>query len=177
MILKSKTSAVILGKKTFESLFKNHYTPLCRFAYKYTSDQEVSREIVQELFISLWQNKDALQIHSSMESYLYASVRNRCLNHLKRQTFLKDTHKFIADSSETEYDNISDEINYKELQCAVQVGLGQLPDRCKEIFDLSRNGGFSCKEIAAKLNIAPKTVENQLGIALKKLRESLSEYF
>jgi RNA polymerase sigma-70 factor, ECF subfamily len=150
---------------------------LCRFAYKYTSDAEVSREIVQELFIHVWQNKDDLKIHSSLESYLYGAVRNRCLNHAKRQVFLRDTHKSLASSGETECNNVSDEINYKELQSAVQVGLTKLPARCKEIFEMSRNGGFSCKEIANKLNIAPKTVENQLGIALKKLRESLSGYF
>jgi RNA polymerase sigma-70 factor (ECF subfamily) len=141
------------------------------------NEEESAEELVQELFITLWQNRESLQIQTSIDQYLYASVRNRCFNVVKRRAFLRKTHENLLRDHSIEQDSLNEGINFKELESAVSSSINELPDRCRTIFHLSRNEGLSYKEIARKLEISEKTVENQISIALKKLRENLIEFF
>ncbi len=166
-----------VDNKSFEASFKSHYSELCRFAYKYVSEETGAEELVQEVFINLWQNRDTLQIHSSYEQYLYASVRNRCLNFAKRRAFLRKTHDTIQQNSPVEHDSLTEWLHYRELDAVIKQSIAALPDRCRQIFHLSRNEGFTYSEIAKQMKISEKTVENQISIALKKLRENLADHF
>ena len=157
---------------TYDQLFKEFYQPLAVYAKSYVLDLETAKEIVQDLFVHLYEKRRNLVITTSIKSYLYQSVRNRCLNHLKHQQVQKMHH----DQLKTEQDfseNLEDKIRETELEYMVSKVVDQLPPQCKRIFNLSRVKGFSNNEIAEQLQISKRTVETQISNALKSLREKL----
>jgi len=163
-------------KKAFEELFKKYYTPLCRFAISFTKDEMAAEEIVQEVFVTIWEQRDKLAIHTSIKSYLYMATRNRALNYLKSQN-IQSAYKEEISACSTEGENSTDNLmNHEELQTLITKAINSLPEKCRAIFNLSRNDELSYKEIAEYLDISIKTVENQMGIALKKLRVQLRPY-
>ncbi|MEQ8415508.1 MULTISPECIES: RNA polymerase sigma-70 factor [unclassified Imperialibacter] len=161
---------------SLEVLFKQHYTELCRYALKLTRNNEVAEEVVQEVFVNFWERREEINISYSVKAYLVASVRNRSINYLKLQ-LPKELKKEDVDNLSEKAD-LSDptQIEYNELYSIVQKAIDLLPDRCKVIFVLSREEGLTYQEIAEKLELSVKTVENQMSIALKKLRVSLKPY-
>lgn len=137
----------------------------------------MAEEVVQEVFISLWERRKEIVITHSVKSYLVSSVRNRSINYLKlqlpkdrRKEDLDDFHIALTASSDTSG------LEYNELYDIIQEAINQLPEKCKAIFILSREEGLTYKEIADELSLSLKTVENQMGIALKKLRAALKPY-
>jgi len=164
-----------LDKKLFEQLFRQYFGELCGFARSFVNDDDTAKEITQNVFINLWQNKKQIDTDKSVKSYLFTSVRNRCLNHIR------DNKKFrsnvldveIADY-ETAYE--SDAFSVAELETKVEAALTKLPARCKEVFMLNRFEELKYKEVAERLGISVKTVEVQMSKALKILREELKEY-
>lgn len=163
------------GNQTvFEQVFHQYYAVLCRFSLQYLPDPEDAREVVQELFLTLWEKREQVEISSSLKSYLYQSTRNKCLNHLKhlkvRDNYADHAKAFFARSSE------GDAASYAELEGRVTQVIAGLPERCREIFELSRYEGLKYREIADLLHISPKTVEVQMVKALKTLREQLKDY-
>ena len=162
--------------KLYNQLFMDYYTNLCRFAYTYVKDTEIAEEIVQELFISLWENRNELNINTSARAYLYTSVRNRSLNYIRNEkTRIGHENEFALKQIEKVTD-IIDFCEREELQNIINEAVDELPESCQQIFRLSRYENLSYNEIAQQLNISPKTVENQIGIALKKIRTKLSPY-
>ena len=169
-------SSTHLDKKEIEELFKSYFGPLCSFAQKYVKDHDSAKEIVHDVFINLWEKRDELHMKSSLKSYLFKSVHNRCLN------YLRDQKKF--DQNELSEENISaygsvaytDHLEEAELQQKINQALDFLPEKCREIFILSRFEELKYKEIAGRLNVSVKTVETQMSKALKILREKLTEY-
>jgi RNA polymerase sigma-70 factor, ECF subfamily len=161
---------------SFELLFKQHYTELCRYALKLTRNEEVAEEIVQEVFVNFWERRDDINITYSVKSYLVASVRNRSINYLKLQLPKELKKEEVADTGLSADLSSSASIEYNELYAIVQKAIDLLPDRCKVIFVLSREEGLTYQEIADKLELSIKTVENQMSIALKKLRQSIGPY-
>ena len=156
----------------YEQLFKEYYKPLAVFASTYVEDIETGKEIVQDLFVHLYEKRKALAINSSIKSYLFKSVRNRCLNHIKHQQVIKmhsDHMKPVVEESE----NLEDKIREAELQHMVSKVVDRLPPKCKMIFTMSRVMGLSNGEIAQELEISKRTVETQISNALKVLREKL----
>ena len=161
-------------RKEFELLFKTYYTELCRFAHKYVRDETASEEIVQEVFINIWERRSELNINSSIKAYLYTAIRNRSFNYIKLQ-LPKEQKKTDVDVLSTfEADNDEEELLLEDLKVYVNEAIEALPKKCKAIFVMSRNAGMTYKEIAEELDISVKTVENQIGLALKKLREKLN---
>ncbi len=162
--------------KAFEMIFKTYYVELSRFAVKYVGSTEQAEEIVQELFLTIWENREKLSITSSLKSYLYTSIKNRSLNYLKSAAV-----KYIQRQEEVSVHNhpvsldVEEYINYNELQHTIQKAVEKLPEKCRIIFTLSRQAGLSYQEIANELNLSIKTVEAQMGIALKRIRGDLSE--
>lgn len=159
--------------QVFRELFDAYYAPLCYFANKYVGDMDMARSLVQEVFVKLWTNHDHLLIAHSVKSYLYHSVKNQTINFLKQEKGTIRSGKFDAG---LQVEPFRDVVQESELQGIIQKTISQLPEKCREIFLLSRTDELKYTEIAHKLNISVKTVEMQMGIALKRLREKLSGY-
>lgn len=161
--------------KAFERLFREHYSPLVRFAFRFMKQEEPAEGAVQEVFTSLWEKRENIRISTSLKSYLYTSVRNHCLNKIKhskvRQSYLEQ-----FEGNEPVIESIINDLEAGELKDRISAAIGALPDRCREIFELSRFNGLRYKEIAGELGISPKTVEVQMGKALRLLREHLKDY-
>lgn len=158
----------------FEEVFRKYYEILCRFAMKYVSDPAECEEIVQDLFVRLWQKREQLSIATSLKSYLYQSTRNACLNYIKHANVKVDYQKDALHTSTTI--DKGDTLVALELEIRIEESLSKLPKERKRIFLMSRNEGLKYREIAQKLDISVKTVENQMGKALKFLKAELSDY-
>ncbi|MCP4310543.1 MAG: RNA polymerase sigma-70 factor [Bacteroidetes bacterium] len=161
-------------ESAFEELFNEYYRPLSVFGLKYVKDLEIAKEIVQNLFVHLYDNRQTLLITSSLESYLYQSVRNRCLNQIKQE----QTHKKHLDQYQSEQDEAEDmeaRLRETELEHRIFKIIESLPPQCRNIFTLSRVQGLSNAEIAEKLEISKRTVETQISNALKVLRSKLTD--
>ncbi len=136
----------------------------------------MAKEIVQVSFINLWEKRQSIDISKSVKSYLTTSIRNKCLN------YLRDTKKFDTDIilSDVLFQEVNfeqgDKLIEKELNNKITKAIDELPEKCKEIFQLNRFENLKYKEIANKLDISVKTVETQMSKALKHLREKLKDY-
>lgn len=163
-------------EKAFEHLFKAQYQILCGYARKYLDDTDQAEEIVQEMFFSFWQKKEKLEINTSLEAYLFRSVRNSCLNYLKhlkiREQYKLANNQEIRQKEQEVHDNVV----AMELEKRIENVINQLPPERKKIFKMSRYEELKYKEIAAQLKISVKTVEAQMGKALKFLRLHLADY-
>lgn len=163
-----------MTERYFEQLFKTHYTELCRFAYKYVRNKIASEEIVQEVFINIWERKSKLNINSSIKAYLYTATRNRSFNYIKLELPKEQKKTDVNVLSTFEINDNEEELLIGDLKTYINYAIDTLPRKCKAIFVMSRNAGMTYKEIAEELDISIKTVENQIGLALKKLREQLN---
>lgn len=158
--------------KAFEGLFKLYYTRLTLFANRFVNNVPVAEEIVSDVFAMIWEKADTITLTTSLSAYLFKTVQNRCFNYLKHQ---KVENLYV---NYLERHNLVDEVvnnaeaRYLEKETAAQIkqALENLPDKCREIFVMSRFDHLKYKEIADKLEISPKTVERQISIALQKLR-------
>ncbi len=161
------------NKAAFDDLFRKYYRQLCRFAYRFIFSHHLAEEIVQDVFVRLWQQKDQINISTSIIAYLYAAVRNQSINEIKKNRIhnyhLAEAHKNESMAEEMIQENHQDE----RLKNALDKACKSLPPKCREIFELSRIDGLTYEEIAEYLSISKKTVENQMGIAFNKLRQQL----
>ncbi len=186
----SKPSNVFIIKiikgdvRAFEQVFNTHYANLCRYAQKYVIDLDNAREIVQDTFVKFWEIKHSLLHDTSVKSYLYKAVRNNCLDYLKHirisNEYKEDLLRKIMDSgfrSITSPENCLNGLIQKELENRINDAIASLPDRCREIFELSRFKGLKYREIAGELNISIKTVETQMSRAIQSLHKKLVDYF
>jgi RNA polymerase sigma-70 factor (ECF subfamily) len=162
-------------EKAFELVFRMYYPDLCGFAIKYVQRQDLAEEMVQDVFYKLWEKLDSLVISSNLKSYLYTSVRNAAFNHFKHQEVV-NAYEAASVAFQRDTSTAVDVLEVKELQTQIDSAINRLPERCREVFNLSRIEGKSYKEIAAQLEISVKTVENQMGKALKTLRVEFGTY-
>jgi RNA polymerase sigma-70 factor (ECF subfamily) len=164
--------------KAFEELYKTHYAKLTLFANRFLNDLPASEEIVSDVFAFLWEKRTVIIFTSSIQSYLYKTVQNRCLNYLKHKKIENEYVNHLIRNNLLEHyaDNWNAYVE-KDLQDRARKALEILPARCKEIFKLSRYNHLKNKEIAARLNLSEKTVERQITIALKKLRDHFKNSF
>lgn len=162
--------------KQFEILFKEYYEMLCHFGVKYVKNIEQSEEVVQDTFYNIWKNKETLNITTSLKSYLFTAVRNNCLQVLRTRSLDVKYENYYKSHYVNESISPSDELNAKELSNIINKALNSLPERCREIFKMSRYEGLKYHEIAERLSISIKTVEANMGKALKHFRAYLKEY-
>ncbi|MEI6681360.1 MAG: RNA polymerase sigma-70 factor [Bacteroidota bacterium] len=163
-------------EQTLAFLFRSHYQGLCRFASGYVKQDEVAREIVQDAFVSLWEKRETIDLTKPVKSYLSATVRNKCLNHLR------DHKKFSSDLLAME--NLAEEAGYdqpdhlveQEIRDKIASSIAALPEKCREIFILNRHENLKYQQIAEKLGISVKTVETQMSKALQHMRVHLADY-
>ena len=162
--------------KFMEVLFKTYYASLCRTAFRVVNDRDTAEDLVQEVFVKVWNGRQSLEINTSLKAYLHRSAINTALNYLeknKRQVNVEqDELVNLAASS----NQLEDHMNFKEVESRVEQAIQSLPPACKTIFVLSRYENMSYQEIADTLNLSVKTVENQMGKALKTMREYLKAY-
>jgi RNA polymerase sigma-70 factor (ECF subfamily) len=162
--------------KTFERLFKKYYSSLCNYATKYLKDLNKAEEVVQELFYRLWEKRNKLDINVSLKSYLYRAVYNGCLQYLNHRA-IEIRYENYYKKQPREYDkDASEAINMQELNQVIDKTLNSLPERCRNIFLLNRQDGLKYREIAEKMDLSVKTVEANMGKALKLLRKNLKNY-
>ncbi|MDI1322203.1 MAG: RNA polymerase sigma-70 factor [Algoriphagus sp.] len=160
----------------FEMLFKTYYQPLCRYANSYLKDPDGAEEIVQNAFIGFWEKRDSISIENSVKAYLYRAIRNSCLNELKHEQVKQ---RYLANES-FKGEKISEPADqlaiHEELEDKIRAAIQTLPEQCRLIFTMSRFEELKYQEIADQLNLSVKTVENQMGKALKLMRVQLKEY-
>ncbi|WP_372934634.1 RNA polymerase sigma-70 factor [Mariniphaga sediminis] len=165
-------------EQTFELIFRRYYVRLCSFANKFIHDTAESEEIVQEAFLSIWKKRDRLNLDDDIRPYLFKSVQNLCYNFLEHQKVEEKYYQVIeiAYRNQKEDFHTFESVLYSELQVKVDEAIDSLPQKCREIFCLSRFEGLKYAEIAEKLHISVKTVETQMSRALVTLRRELSDY-
>ncbi len=163
-------------KAVFDYVFNYYYSSLCAFSMQYLNDRNAVEDLVQDFFVTLWLESSSRKIQVSLKSYLYAGIRNRCLDFQKHQKVVKKHHSFVNFFAEKEDSPVDQFFAESELRHAIQNSMAKLPPRCHEIFGLSRFKGLSNQEIAEKLGLSKRTVELQISNALKILRKELIEY-
>ena len=179
MELTGKASESILleyDETSFEKLFKAHFKALHAYAITMLKDEDVAEEIVQSMFLRLWEKRERLTFQTSVKAYLYRCVDNDSLNylkHLKVKASYED-HSVYVMKSQTNQNGKS--IELKELEAQLRQALNELPEQCRTIFQLSRFEELKYREIAERLGLSIKTVEKQMGKALKLLRLRLIDF-
>lgn len=158
--------------KQFRLVFEQQYNPLCKYAFSYIKNKDICEDIVQDVFVKIWESHRGILISQGIKYYLFRAVRNNCLTYIRRGQRLPVyslANMDIEDEIPTPGPDSPEEgdVNYKDL---LNKGIQQLPPKCKEVFLLSRLGNFSNQEVADNLGISIKTVNNQLWKALKLLR-------
>ena len=156
-------------------IYKKYWQPLFTSGYNILKDRQACEDIIQELFIRLWNNRHAIEITVSLKAYLYASMRYEVYRQIRAGAVRADIFDDLPERlpASAAYGNIE----YKELIAQVNTVVNTLPEKCREVYKLSREEYLSHKEIASRLNISTKTVENHLTKALRQLRTSLGTLF
>jgi RNA polymerase sigma-70 factor (ECF subfamily) len=170
-------------RNTYVRLFKENYKNLVLYAKKFVLDTEIARDLVQDVFIYLWDRRRQLNIERSIDSYLYRAVHNASVNHLKRESTKANYIKqFLLNLNGDTYATSTSEDVYEitvhnDLLTRIESIIESLPEQCRNIFRMSRFKGLKNKEIAEIYSISPRTVETQIYRALKVLKEKLSPHF
>lgn len=163
-------------EQAFERLFRTYYAPLCNYANTFLKDHDDAEEMVQNFFVTLWERRVFIEINSSLKSYLYRAVHNHCLNRLKHLNIQETYRQHNAGVLEQTHESATNHLYASELQRQLDKAIERLPEQCRVAFKLSRFEELKYSEIAEQLGISVKTVENQIGKALKILRIQLADY-
>lgn len=159
---------------TFEMVFRDYYTPLVRYGNTLLRDPDETEDVVQQVFVSMWEKHAQLDIHTSVRAVLYKAVHNACLNRLKHR---KVRAEYASEYQHSQSEAMQDqELQAKELEVKIQEAIAKMPEQCARIFTMSRFEQLRYQEIADQLGLSVKTVENQMGKALKIVREHLRDY-
>ncbi|UCJ08974.1 RNA polymerase sigma-70 factor [Chitinophaga pendula] len=158
-------------RRTFTHVYELHFQGLVLAADRYVKDPGIAKELVQDIFIRIWEQPALLNENGSLRAYLYKAVINHSLNYIKREKNIARHHNLIAESLTDSYlETLQEE---QELKVEIYRAVEQLPAQCRKVFKMSRFDGLKYREIAADLKISEKTVENHIVHALKLLRETL----
>jgi RNA polymerase sigma-70 factor (ECF subfamily) len=167
-------------EQVFEKLFIDWYGPLHAYASSVIRDETLAGEAVQAVFCRLWERREQLLVQSSMKAYLYGCVYHECVNWMRREksrrAYRTGLLARLGALAGREPGNASDKVEAGELEARFQRALDELPKQCRAIFQLSRFSELKYREIAEQLGISVKTVEAQMGKALKLLRRQLADF-
>ncbi|MCC6930237.1 MAG: RNA polymerase sigma-70 factor [Gemmatimonadaceae bacterium] len=164
-------------ERALEELFRAYYAGMCAFVRRFVHAPDIAEELVQDVFFKLWSKREALSDIDALRTYLFRAARNTALNHLRRKKLENAWEEQEAARGEPMTNAATDDdASTDEVSRAVNGAISRLPTRCREIFVMSREGNMTYAEIAGALGISIKTVETQMGRALKSLRASLAKY-
>lgn len=170
-------SLIAGDEKMFEQVFKEHFKNLHGYACAIVKDEDTGEEMVQQVFYRIWKDRSVLNVQTTLKAYLYRAVHNECLNHLKHDKVKAGYQMHAVHVMKRAQGTSADsKIAYSELQKKLQRAMNELPEQCRTIFQLSRFEELKYKEIAYLLGLSVKTVENQMGKALKLLRLKLVDF-
>ncbi|GGJ87749.1 MULTISPECIES: RNA polymerase sigma-70 factor [Parabacteroides] len=163
-------------RNNFDKIYVMYYSRMFRFAKEYVLFDEDAENIVQDVFLLLWEKREVLDIQISLVSYLFALVKNKSLDYLRRKViadeYKEELSAKLASLESLNYSFTSDE----EIEQILMTAIDKLPERCRQVFLKSRIEGKKNREIADELDLSMSTVENQMTIALRKLRIELKDY-
>lgn len=165
-----------LREKAFEEAFKTHFKKLYAYAFTIVKEEMAAEEMVQQVFFKIWEKKGQVEIRTSVTAYLYRSVYHESLNYLKHQKVKAAYQSHAARESKNQSDNASSKLQLSELEQKLNIALNELPEQCRVIFQMSRFEELKYQEIADRLGLSVKTIENQMGKALRILRTKLIDY-
>ena len=163
-------------EQAFNKLYHRYWADLFKYAFSILRDKDACKDLIQDIFIWVWEHKQGLDIHSP-KSYFRTALKYKIANHIRsgniRESFFEEVAKFDEVTSIDQVDRV---LELKELNQIIQKTVESLPLKCLEILKLSREGNLSNKEIAEKLGISVKTVENQITIALRRIRTKVETH-
>lgn len=159
----------------YEMVFREYYRPMTSYAFRFLHNLTESESIVQDVFLRLWQKRREIMITASLQNYLFRSVKNHCINYIEHEK-IKTGYQSMVINNEADRSEYSEFFLEYGLRMKIQAAIAALPQKRQEIFRLAREDGLKYREIAEQLKISVKTVETQMTLALKQLRESLKEY-
>ena len=163
-------------QNAFDILYLRHWPDLYKSAFFILRDKDACQDVVQDIFVWLWEHRQGLEIHS-LKSYLKAAVKFKVANYIRsgniRKSFFDEIAKLIPSTLSPSSEEFAE---IKDLNAIIQQAISHLPDKCREIFKLSREEHLSNQEIADRLQISVKTVENQMTIALRRIRSAVEPY-
>jgi RNA polymerase sigma-70 factor (ECF subfamily) len=162
-------------EKAFEALYKSFFNMLCMFSYRYVKKVEIAEEIVQDVFFHIWEKRNQFELTTSFKSYLYKSVHNNSLKHLRHQKIVMayENSTTFSGSEKVTGQNLLEETEVYQILHGV---IDELPERTRDIFQLNRFKGLKYQEIADYMQISVKTVEAHMSSVLKILRNRLKDY-
>jgi len=163
------------AEKTLSRLFDQYWKPLFQFSYNLLQDEDDAKDVVQEVFIKLWDRQLDLAIHTSIESYLFSSVRYKSLTKLSQRLSSNERNLTLEDHIEQSFLDAVDPLIIKELQQEIDMQIEKLPERMRAVIRLKSKDSLSISEIAVRLNISEDTVKNHLASARKRLRIHLGD--
>jgi len=171
-------------KDEYEKVYAMYFPKLVRFCQAYLLSPEEAENLVQDIFLYLWEHSELLDTLNNKNAFFFAMAKNRCIDYLRKQTQIQDRQHPLSELEEKELKlNLyslqafdESKISETEIEDIVQNAINSLPERCREIFILSRIQGLRHKQIAKKLNITVNTIESQIAIALRKLKHELRHY-
>lgn len=160
-------------ESAYRQLFEQYYQRLVIFANYYLDDLESARDIVQEFYLYLYESRQAISIQTSLKSYLYSSVKNRCLNQVKHEKVKEKYRNINSNEANFTDPDLEEQMDAIELEARIHEIVSGLPEKCRQIYIKSRVDGKPNREIADELNLSIRTVETQISKAIKSLKDSL----
>lgn len=164
------------NENAFETVFKAYYAMLCTYSNSLLKDANEAEEIVQGTFLSLWEAREKLDIHTSLKAYLYRAVHNTSLNRLKHYKVRQMHSAEVKSTNDEAVETTLEQVQGSELELQIAKAIDRLPRQCQAVFRLSRQQGMSYAEIAEQLGVSVKAVDKQIVRALRILREDLRDY-
>lgn len=161
----------------FKNVFVAYGDNLYNFAMSYLKDEFEAEEIVQDVFLRIWEMRNDIDVDKSFKSFLYKMTVNKVFNHLKHQVVRKKYENYLFNFDDSFHESPETSLHYKELNKKLQTLIQKLPEQQRNIFQLSRSEGLSNSEISGQLGLSIRTVENQIYRASKFLKEHLKEEY
>jgi RNA polymerase sigma-70 factor, ECF subfamily len=159
----------------FQTLFHKYYGTLCNRALSITQSRQMAEEIVSDVFLKIWKNREVLQIKVSVQAYLMKATYNLSIDYIRQATRHRTLTSELNDDFTSDYVSPSDKVIGDEVQYIIESAIDALPPQCKRIFRMSRDAEMTYAEIATSLNLSIKTIETHMGRSLKYLRATLRQ--